>query len=119
MTMVIALWPATWLNYQPQYQSAVKMTHTKSDQGWVRVEAGQIFLAISLANARNDSPPSSDRSWSPPNLPNYERELASQRFNNVEGVSRVSINSRKVYNLAELIDIAQRSNPETRVAWER
>jgi outer membrane protein TolC len=30
-----------------------------------------------------------------------------------------AINPRKTYNLAELIDIAQRSNPETRVAWER
>jgi len=30
----------------------------------------------------------------------------------------VSINPRKTYNLAELIDIAERNNPETRVAWE-
>ena len=33
--------------------------------------------------------------------------------------ARVSINPRKIYNLAELIDIAERNNPETRVAWER
>ena len=37
----------------------------------------------------------------------------------LKGTSRVSINPRKVYNLAELIDIAERNNPETRVAWER
>src|SRR5437762_3243916 len=37
----------------------------------------QLLLAITVANARNDPPPSSDRTWSPPNLPNYERE--SQR----------------------------------------
>jgi len=36
----------------------------------------QLLLAITVANARNDPPPSSDRTWSPPNLPNYERELA-------------------------------------------
>ncbi len=42
-----------------------------------------------------------------------------QRFNNAEGTSRVSINPRKIYGLAELIDIAERNNPETRVAWER
>src|SRR5262249_56269925 len=30
-----------------------------------------------------------------------------------------AIDPRKTYNPAELIDIAQRSNPETRVAWER
>src|SRR6266446_5417909 len=85
----------------------------------MRVITLQLLLAIAVANGRNDPPPSSDRTWSPPNLPNYERELAGQRFNNAEGTSRVSINPRKVYNLAELIDIAERNNPETRVAWER
>src|SRR6266852_925911 len=79
----------------------------------------QLLLAITVANARNDPPPSSDRTWSPPNLPNYERELAEYRFNEAEGTSRISINPRKIYGLAELIDIAERNNPETRVAWER
>src|SRR5882672_1596580 len=79
----------------------------------------QLLLAIAIAHARNDPPPSADRTWSPPNLPNYESELAGQRFKNGEGSSRVSINPRKVYNLAELFDIAERNNPETRVAWER
>src|SRR6266436_3293034 len=85
----------------------------------MRLLALQLLLAITVANARNDPPPSSDRTWSPPNLPNYEQELAGQRFNNPEGTSRVSINPRKIYGLAELIDIAERNNPETRVAWER
>src|SRR6266581_995646 len=79
----------------------------------------QLLLAIAVANARNDPPPSADRTWSPPNLSNYESELAGQRFKNGEGSSRVSINPRKVYGLAELIDIAERNNPDTRVAWER
>jgi outer membrane protein len=83
----------------------------------MRVITLQLFLAIAVANGRNDPPPSSDRTWAPPNLPNYEQELAGQRFNNA-GTSRVSINPRKIYGLAELIDIAQRNNPETRVAWE-
>jgi outer membrane protein TolC len=78
-----------------------------------------MFLAVAVATARNDPPPSSDRPWAPPTLPNYERELASQRFNNAEDASRMSIDPRKVYNLAQLIDIAQRNNPETRVSWER
>src|SRR5467141_558057 len=79
----------------------------------------QLLLAITVANARNDPPPSSDRTWSPPNLPNYERELAEYRFNEAQGSSHVSINPRKIYGLAELIDIAERNNPDTRVAWER
>jgi len=79
----------------------------------------QLLLAFAVATARNDPPPSSDRAWSPPNLPNYERDLASYHSKTAEGGSRISINPRKVYNLAELIDIAERNNPETRVAWER
>ena len=85
----------------------------------LRLITVQLLLAIAVANAGNDPPPNADRTWSPPNLSNYESELAGQRFKNGEGSSRVSINPRKVYNLAELIDIAERNNPETRVAWER
>ena len=79
----------------------------------------QLLLAITVANGRNDPPPSADRTWSPPNLPNYERELAEYHFNEAQGSSHVSINPRKIYGLAELIDIAERNNPDTRVAWER
>jgi outer membrane protein len=79
----------------------------------------QVFLLIGAAQGRNDPPPTSDRTWSPPKLADYERELAARRLGNVEGSFRVSINPRKIYSLAELIDIAQRNNPETRVAWER
>src|ERR1700738_1611028 len=79
----------------------------------------QLFLAVTVANARNDPPPSSDRTWSPPNLPNYERELAEYHSNEGQRSSRVSINPGKIYGLAELIDIAERNNPDTRVAWER
>src|SRR6266849_6210058 len=85
----------------------------------MRVITLQLFLAITVADARNDPPPSSDRTWSPPNLPNYERELAEYHFNEAQSSSHVSINPRKIYGLAELIDIAERNNPDTRVAWER
>jgi outer membrane protein len=79
----------------------------------------QLFLAIAIAHARNDPPPSSDRPWAPPQLPKYESELAERSRTEPEGNAKISINPRKVYGLAELIDIAERSNPETRVAWER
>src|SRR5438309_4235990 len=98
------------------------MKYTKSSQRTLRVPVsliGQVFLAISVAQARNDAPPSSDKAWLPPKLSDYENQLAGQRCHEAETGSRVSINPRKTYNLAELIDIAQRSNPETRVAWER
>jgi outer membrane protein len=74
-----------------------------------------LFLAFAFANARNDPAPSSERPWLPPNLPNYEGDLAAYRSNEAPA----PINPRKIYNLAELIDIAERNNPDTRVAWER
>jgi outer membrane protein len=95
------------------------MRHTKSSRRTLRVLVGQIFVAISVAQARNDAPPSSDKAWLPPKLSDYENQLAGRHFHEAETGSRVSINPRKTYNLAELIDIAERNNPETRVAWER
>src|SRR5436305_12040237 len=98
------------------------MKYTKPSQRTLRVPVsliGQVFLAISVAQARNDAPPRSDKAWLPPKLSDYENQLAGQRFHEAETGSRVSINPRKTYHLAELIGIAQRSNPETRVAWER
>jgi outer membrane protein TolC len=79
----------------------------------------QFFLAIVIAHARNDPPPASDRTWAPPGLSTYEAELAERRFNKMKGGAEISIDPRKVYGLADLIDIAQRNNPATRVAWER
>ena len=51
----------------------------------IRLLTLQLLLAIAVANARNDPPPSSDRTWSPANLPNYERDLAEQRFKTAPG----------------------------------
>jgi outer membrane protein len=85
----------------------------------MRILALPLFLAMTVASARNDPPPSSEKPWLPPELPKYEGELAGQRFRTSEAGANISINPRKVYGLAELIDIAERTNPETRVAWER
>jgi outer membrane protein len=83
------------------------------------IGATQLFATIGIVLARDEPPPSSVRPWAPPNLSKYERDLAAYHSKTAEDGSRVSINPRKVYNLAELIDIAERNNPETRVAWER
>ena len=53
----------------------------------IRLLTLQLLLAIAVANARNDPPPSSDRTWSPANLPNYERDLAEQRFKTAPGTA--------------------------------
>src|SRR6476620_7293056 len=81
--------------------------------------ATQFFVIIGIAFARDDPPPSSVRPWAPPALPRYEGELRQYQPTEAERRYLPAIDPRKTYNLAELIDIAQRSNPETRVAWER
>jgi hypothetical protein len=76
-------------------------------------------MIIGIAFARDDAPPSPVRPWAPPPLPTYEGELRQYQPTEAERRYLPAIDPRKTYNLAELIDIAQRSNPETRVAWER
>src|SRR6266511_4013431 len=79
----------------------------------------QLFATIGIALARDDPPPSPVTPWAPPALPRYEGELRQYQPTEAERRYLPAIDPRKTYNLAELIDIAQRSNPETRVAWER
>src|SRR6202521_3946656 len=57
-------------------------------------------------------PPSPDRPWHSA----HERQIVSEgnRFRQ----SAFRIESDKTYSLAELIDLAETHNPETRVAWE-
>jgi outer membrane protein len=59
------------------------------------------------------TPPSPGKPWSPPGLEAYEKELASWPS------SDAKIDPDKVYDLPELIDIAESTNPLTRVAWQR
>jgi len=83
------------------------------------IGAAQFFVIVGIAVARDDPPPSPVRPWAPPTLPRYEGELRQYEPTEAERRYLPAIDPRKTYNLAELIDIAQRSNPETRVAWER
>src|SRR6266576_2723351 len=83
------------------------------------IGATQLFATVGIGSARDDPPPSPVRPWAPPALPRYEGELRQYQPAEAERRYLPAIDPRRIYNLAELIDIAQRSNPETRVAWER
>src|SRR5437762_7806947 len=83
------------------------------------IGATQLFATIGIVLGRDDPPPSPVRPWAPPALPRYEGELRQYQPAEAERRYLPAIDPRRIYNLAELIDIAQRSNPETRVAWER
>src|SRR5262249_20015287 len=63
--------------------------------------------------------PSAQKAWYPPNLGEYEAELAREAHQNRAAASGVQADPNIVYDLPALIDIAERSNPQTRIAWER
>lgn len=76
------------------------------------------FLAlffVHYASGEDITPPAPDRAWSPPGLNEYEQELSRMGEANS---NEVEIVPGKIYGLPELIDIAERNHPETRVAWE-
>jgi len=66
--------------------------------------------------SKDSAPPSPDQSWSPPDLPAHQGGLQNHR---IELPSNIVIDPRKIYRLPDLIDIAQRLNPETKIAWQR
>jgi len=83
------------------------------------IGATGFIVLMGIALGRDDPPPSPVRPWAPSALPTYEGKLRQYQPPEAERRYLPAIDPRKTYNLAELIDIAQRSNPETRVAWER
>ncbi|MFC4625927.1 TolC family protein [Daeguia caeni] len=88
------------------------------------------ILALSLAGcateALKQAPAAPDQPWKPASRKNGPAHKADDRDFSVPAnpelalVSNpVSINTQKTYGLADLIDLAQRSNPSTRNAWEK
>jgi len=76
------------------------------------------WAAISAASDSGRVPPSPDKPWFPAPLSDYESELAHDHFRSNRNPTAVEIDANKVYDLPELIDIGERSNPQTRIAWE-
>jgi outer membrane protein len=77
---------------------------------------GAVLLLASLyanSSCAQNVPPSPERQWLGPGEQQIKRD--AERFQDFNP----SIDSAKIYSLAELIDFAQSHNPETRFAWER
>src|SRR5690348_7064979 len=78
-----------------------------------------LTLFVCLAGCATDAvPPSPDKPWYPSQLNAYEAELGREGLQHRREAPGIEVNTNKVYDLPELIDIAQRSNPQTRIAWE-
>jgi outer membrane protein len=84
--------------------------------GIARVLVGYFLIGLTMAGAKDSAPPSPDRPWSPPDLPAHQAQLQNRQ---IEAVTDAEVDHHKVYHLPELIDLAQRLNPDTRVAWQR
>ncbi len=74
-----------------------------------------ILFVACRSGAEDLAPPTPDQAWLPGNEGEYEQELARLARNSTNGVA---LDPAKIYDLPALIDIAERSHPETRVAWE-
>jgi outer membrane protein len=73
------------------------------------------WFFVFQSSAEDIAPPAPDKPWSPPGSGAYEQELSRMGRDRSDAVM---IDPAKTYDLPELIDIAERSHPETRVAWE-
>src|SRR6266704_5767839 len=105
----------------PREQLGQDIADFKTKLPWRRVSlvALMTFLTTSAIFGSEIAPPSPEKPWSPPGLNAYERELAHGDFSNEKNAKQIEIVPDKIYELPELIDIAERSNPVTRIAWER
>src|ERR1700678_4026209 len=74
-------------------------------------EAGAPVAGSSDVLRGLNAPPSSGRQWQAPDLRKFAGELTAEK--------EPEVDANKKYELAELIDLAERINPETKVAWEQ
>src|SRR5262245_2803992 len=80
---------------------------------------GPTFMGLLASAGSDDVPPSPREPWYPGKLRDYEAELAREARQNKEEESGIKADANIVYDLPALIDLAQRGNPQTRIAWER
>src|SRR6266540_549045 len=78
-----------------------------------------LLMTSGTAPGADGVPPFPDKPWYPPQLRNYEAELARGGSGRHWNEAPSPIDPQKVYTLSELIDVAQRTHPQTRIAWER
>src|SRR4051812_15031125 len=71
-----------------------------------------VFLLVVTPAFAQSAPPSSNRPWT---ANPDERRGPAEPWRE----SALRFDPTKTYSLAELIDLAQRHNPDTRVAWEQ
>ena len=75
-----------------------------------------VFGRIGGCWVKRQCPPVPNRPWTAPGLTEHQADLQSRHL---EIASNAEVNPHKVYELPDLIDLAQRLNPETKISWQR
>ena len=79
---------------------------------WVLIGAAFASATILSHACAQSAPPSAGAVWHARQEQSLARDLAAQPD------PAFTVDSNKTYSLAELIDLAEKHNPQTRVAWE-
>jgi outer membrane protein len=79
---------------------------------WARVDTLIVLLTATGPLFGQTPPQSPDRPWHSP-----DEQLLISEIHRLHSAS-LRIEADRVYSLAELVDLAEAHNPETRVAWE-
>ena len=74
------------------------------------------LIGSAAGGSKDSAPPSADRPWSAPGLAEHQADLQNRHL---EIGRNAEVDPHKVYELPDLIDIAQRLNPETKISWQR
>lgn len=80
--------------------------------GWILAIAIVGLAAFPPCAQAQSAPPSSNSVWHPKAEQSLARDLAAHPE------AKYDVDPQKAYTLAELIDLAEEHNPDTRVAWE-
>jgi outer membrane protein TolC len=81
--------------------------------GWLLTIALLTSAAQAARLIAQGAPPAPSAVWQPRDLQNLQRQSATRPNDSIKH------EPDKTYTLGELIDLAERHNPETRVAWEQ
>jgi len=82
-------------------------------KGWLLTTALLAPAMLPAALIAQGTPPGPAVVWQPRGAQGLDKESAAKPPN------RISLAPEKAYTLAELIDLGEQHNPETRVAWEQ
>jgi outer membrane protein len=80
--------------------------------GWFVTIAFLAFVAQPVSLPAQSAPPTPGAVWKSKDVQGLKQELGAMPYESVK------LDANKIYSLAELIDLAELHNPETRLAWE-